>query len=216
MKNNFGKKYFENKKKYKSYKNMEMIQNVYFPKIVIKEKIKPKSRVLDIGCAYGYFLKLCDEYGMETYGIDISRYAIEKASKITKAKLFVHDIDNGIKFFKNNFFDLIVMLDVIEHTKSPFNVLKEVYRVLKPDGKLVVTTPNINAIERFISNNNWHGFKDKTHLYLFTPTSLRFLAEKVGFKILTLETSFRPLPKFMQSFANKTGLGGQIWIVGSK
>ena len=145
-----------------------------------------------------------------------SRYfgiCYQKASKITKAKLFVCDVNNGLDMFNDDFFDLVVMFDVIEHLKSPFNVLKHVYRISKPEGKLIITTPNLNALDRFIKKligkeYEWYGFYDKTHLYLFTSPSLKFLVERARFKIVKLETPFHPLPKFLQIVANKTESGG--------
>ncbi|RLF01111.1 MAG: hypothetical protein DRJ59_06715 [Thermoprotei archaeon] len=107
-------------------------------------------RVLDIGCAYGYLLRLFDNAGCETYGIDISEYAIKQARRITRAKLYAWDVDRGLPMFQDNFFDLITILHVIEHLHSPYNVLKEVHRVLKPKGKLIIGTPNLNAIARLL------------------------------------------------------------------
>jgi len=221
----FDKEYFEGGgiSNYRSYKDMMMMmKKVYFPKVLKDVKIPKGSKILDIGCAYGYFLKLCEEIDCETYGIDISEYAINMAKQeLKKTKLFVHDVEKGLDMFRDNFFDLVTMFDVIEHLKSPFLVLKEIYRILKPAGKLIITTPNLNALDRFVrkvirKENIWHGFVDKTHIYLFTPKSLAFLVERSGFKVIKVETPFHPLPKILQEVANKTGLGGQIWLVGLK
>ncbi|MCQ6254489.1 class I SAM-dependent methyltransferase [Methanocaldococcus sp.] len=219
----FSKEYFEGGKQsnYRSYKNWEkVIRGIYFSEVLKNVNVRG-ARVLDIGCAYGYFLKCCDEIGCETYGIDISEYAINQAKKETNAKLFVHDVDKGLPMFEDDSFDLVTMFDVIEHLHSPYFVLKEIYRVLKVSGKIIITTPNLNAIDRFLKKvlrkeKTWHGFRDKTHLYLFTPSSLRFLVERVGFKVVKLETPFHPLLKPLQKIVNKTGLGGQIWLVGEK
>jgi 2-polyprenyl-3-methyl-5-hydroxy-6-metoxy-1,4-benzoquinol methylase len=221
----YGKRYFEGKRysNYASYKDEKIIvmRKKYFPKILQDITLSKGMRVLDIGCAYGYFLKLCDEVGCETYGIDISKYAINHAKKETKAKLFLHDVNKGLPMFTNDFFDLVTMFDVIEHLTSPFLTLKELHRVLKPGGWLVITTPNLNSIERYLKKlfgkeKEWHGYYDKTHLYLFTPVSLNFLVERSGFKIVKTETPFHPLPEFIQKIVNKTSLGGQIWLVGKK
>lgn len=165
--------------------------------------------MLDIGCAYGYFLKLCDEVECETYGVDISENAIQQAQKETKAVLFIHDVNNGLSMFPKDFLNLITMFDVIEHLNSPFTILKEISRKLKVGGKLIITTPNANALERLLKKvlnreKNWHGFKDKTHQHLFTPLTLRFIVEKAGLKILKVETPFHPLPKILQKLLNKT------------
>lgn len=203
------------------YKSIELLKNYYMSKILKHIDTLPGMRVLDIGCGYGYLLKLFDELGFETYGIDISEDAIKKARKITKAKVFVYDVNNGLSIFSDEFFDLITLFDVIEHLYSPYNVLKETHRILKKGGKIFITTPNLNSIVRLIKKflkkeELWYAYTDPTHVYLFTPSSLRFLVRRIGFKIVELETPFYLLPKSLQKIFNKSGLGGQIWLVASK
>lgn len=213
----FDETYFEKiGSSYMTYKDMKLMAKVYFPRSILDENIPPHSRVLDVGCAFGYFLKLCDEYGLETYGLDISEYALEKAKTITKAKLYLHDVNDGLRIFQNEFFDLITMFDVIEHVENPYTFLIESRRVLKSGGKLIITTPNLNAITRFWKKDKWYGYIDDSHLYLFTPTSLRSLVERAGFKTMKLETPFHCLPNFIPKILNKIGLGGQIWLVCQK
>ena len=213
----FDKNYFGSaESKYKRYKDMKEMQRIYFPKSVIEEKIQPKSKILDIGCAFGFFLKLCDEYNLETYGLDISDYAIRKAKKITKAKLYLRDINDMLDIFSDEYFDLVTMFDIIEHVKNPCDLLTEVHRVLKRGDKIVITTPNVNAIAKLLKGNQWVGFSDPSHLYLFTSDSLKFLVEKNGFIVIKLETIFHPFPEFLQKILNRTGKGGEIWLVGKK
>lgn len=200
----------------KTYKTMKLNRTVYFPKSVLNEEISRNSRVLDVGCAFGYFLKLCDEYGLETYGLDISEYAIERAKTITKAKLHLHDVNEGLQIFQNGFFNLVTAFDVIEHLNNPEDFLKESCRVLKMGGKLILTTPNLNAITRFWEQGKWYGYNDDTHIHLFAPSSLKFLVRKVGLGLIREETPFHVLPKSLQNITNKFGLGGQIWLVCQK
>lgn len=213
----FDKDYFNGEgSNNRPYKDMMIMKKVYLPKVNDSINLNAGIRILDIGCAFGYFLKCCDEYNCETYGIDVSEYAISQAEKETKAKLYVYDINNNLSIFQDNFFDIVTIFDVIEHIESPYKLLKEVYRVLKTDGNIIVTTPNLNAIDRLIRGVRWHGFQDKSHIYLFTPTSFIYLVNLVGFKTIKSSTPFHPLPKIVQKIADKTGLGGQIWLVAKK
>jgi methionine biosynthesis protein MetW len=178
-------------------------------------------RVLDVGCGFGYFLKKCDEKQWETYGVDISEYAISEAETYTKAKLLLQNVENGLPTFGDEYFDLVVILDVIEHLHSPHVVLRECHRVLKPCGKLAVATPNLGAIERLFlklrgKQNRWHGFYDETHIRLFTPTSLKLLTERIGFRTVELKTPFQPLPTFVSKILEKSNLGGKIWLLAEK
>lgn len=200
------------------HKTEEIIRGFYFPRAVLAQGLKKGNRILDIGCGYGVFLKVCDEYGLETYGIDIVEDAINKAKKVTKAKLYVHDVNKGLEMFEDEFFDMVTLFDVIEHLQCPYNVLREIHRVLKKKGKIVITTPNLNGILRYLKKDKWHGFHDKTHLYLFTPIALKFLVERAGFKIVKTEAVFHPLPlpDLIKRIIDKTGLGGEIWCIGIK
>lgn len=201
---------------YRSYEDkLVIIRKKYFPKLN-RIGLRKNSRVLDIGCAFGYFLKCCDEMEYQTYGVDVSDYAISRARKETMASLYVCDANKGLPFFQDNWFDLVTMFDIIEHLRTPNAVLNEVHRVLKASGVLVVTTPNFDAVERLLKKiigmeDTWHGFKDETHLRVFSARSLKLLVEQNSF-CAEVETVFHPLPKILQRWANKTGRGGQIWL----
>ena len=217
----YDKYYFEGKgSNYRPYEDkLAVIRKKYLPKI-IRIGLKRNSSVLDIGCAFGYFLRCCDEIGYTTWGVDISTYAITRAREETVAKLCVSDVNNGLPFFEDNSFDLVTMFDVIEHLQKPCTVLNEAHRILKASGILIVTTPNLNAIERLFKKSMgqesaWHGFHDHTHLCVFTTRYLKRLVEQTGFHV-KLETIFHPLPRLFQHLANRTGLGGQIWLTAIK
>lgn len=204
-----------------TFEGLKHILKRYYKEINYYFSVNNNTRlkVLDIGCGFGYFLKFIEEKknNWELYGMDISDYAIKKAkSNLKTAKLIVSNVNVGIPF-KNNYFDLVTLFDVIEHVKAPFNVLQESYRVLKSGGLICITTPNLNAIERLWKKKNWHGFNDPTHVYLFTPDSLKFLVERVGFKVELLKTPFHPLPTFLSELASKFfKKGGQIFLIGRK
>lgn len=197
-------------------KSNSLIKDIYVPSVLVRENIKKGAVVLDIGCATGTFLHYCDEFGLKTYGTDISQEWLDVASKVTKAKLKKHNLDEGLKVYDDKSFDLITMFDVIEHMQSPLSLLEECFRVLKKNGKIVITTPNIDSAGRILIGKKWHGYSDLTHKYLFTRESLAFTAEKAGFKILRMEAPFHPLPKVLQLFVNNLGFGGQIWLVAQK
>ena len=188
----------------------------------IREYVNGKVRVLDVGCSFGYFLRLCDELGWETHGVDISRYAIDTAKVNTKAQLYLHDIENVRKSpFKEDSFDLITMFEVIEHLACPAMALEELNRILKNNGRLVMATPNLNAIERIVlkslrKEKTWHGLYDRTHIRLFNPFSIRSLVERLDFRILELKTPFRRFPSAINAVLEKTLIGGRIWLVAEK
>lgn len=105
----------------------------------IKKYTMSKSKILDIGCGHSTFLK--DIYSLTpyTYGIDPDQSAIQKNTIIKNKYVGVAELLP----FENNFFDIVVSAWVMEHLKNPEVVFKEIYRVLKPGGKVIFLTPNV-------------------------------------------------------------------------
>lgn len=173
------------------------------------------KKLLDIGCGLGYFSKIACGFGFEVYGIDISRYAIKQAKKIVDADFFCVDVQNSLPF-KDAFFDVVTMFDVIEHLEKPYNALREIHRLLKTNGIFVVTTPNVDSLSRRIKKEKWIGFSDKTHFTLYTVHSLKSVLNKSGFHVLKAETLFTPLPQAISKLLQPFNLGGKIWITSMK
>lgn len=106
------------------------------------------KKVLDIGCYDGTISKLIKDNGNDVYGVDISEPAVELARlKGIQAKRA--DIEEEIPF-PNGFFDVIVMGEVIEHIFDTDNFLKNIRKLLKVNGYVIITTPNLAALGRRI------------------------------------------------------------------
>src|SRR3989344_769736 len=107
--------------------------------------IKPGQKILDIGYGSGYFLKAADEAGLDTYGIDISEEGMKIAQKSSpNSKLYVGKGEDLP--FEDNFFDHVACIGVLEHFMDIEKGIKEMKRVIKPGGTLLILVPNINFI----------------------------------------------------------------------
>lgn len=98
----------------------------------------PNSKLLDIGCGFNYkFLLEVEPYISEGYGIDF------KVSELKNEKIKTRQIklDNKLPFHKNSF-DFVTMLAVLEHLDHPVEIVREIERILKPEGKLILTVPS--------------------------------------------------------------------------
>lgn len=182
---------------------------------VLQQKVPANGKVLDAGCAFGDLLSLLDRNNFSTFGIDISKYALERAKKNTKAQLVFGDLNKKLPY-KDNFFDAVFAMDVLEHVESPYAFLLELKRVIKKNGILFIQTPNINSIFEMFSGEKWFGYRDETHLYLFTRKSLKFLLEKSGFSVLCNQTISAPFPSSLRSLVKNTDIGGNLWVVSQK
>ena len=150
---------------------------------------KPKI-VLDVGCGDGLLLSLCENV-VEKYGLDI----FDKKLYDDKAIIYVkHDVTEGFPY-ESAKFDVVHSSELIEHVQDTKFFLKECNRVLKPEGRLIISTPNLhywrNIIEWF--NGNQFFFVDyhdeqEGHIRYFCPKTLSELASKVGFINITTTT----------------------------
>lgn len=146
-------------------------------------------KILDTGCADGTFGAKLTKQGATVYGVDISPLA----TKIAKKKLkdaFVVDLNNQKLPFSAKYFDLIIVSEVIEHLFNPKNLLLEVKRVLKDNGRVILTTPNFlywgNRIKYLFGNFKYEksGVFDESHVHFYTYTSLKAELQESGFKII--------------------------------
>ena len=168
------------------------------------ESYKPAGKILDVGCATGVFLALAKERGWEPYGADISEFAVGHARKRFGIEGFVGNITAAN--FPDNYFDVITLLDVIEHFSNPVEQLIEVRRILKHDGIVLLNTPNEKSLMKILA----HGIYTITlgriqypvkklyhryHLYYFSPKTFQQTLEKSGFEVIELTKKTIPLVK---------------------
>lgn len=132
-----------NEKYFKKYGQLTVPYEKMRPRLFATARalsfLNPK-RVLDVGCAMGFLVSGFRTLGIEAFGVEISNYAVKK-SREARHYLILSDVEGGIPF-KNNCFDLVTMIEVLEHLHEYDIVLKEVSRVLKPGGHLYLTIPD--------------------------------------------------------------------------
>jgi len=146
-----------------------------------------KGKLLEIGCALGYFLELAQLSGWKAQGVELSSWAAQYAREKTKVQVSSEKLED-IKF-PTAYFDAIVMIELIEHTPEPISFLKEVYRILKPAGIILITTPNSKSIHRSIWRQKFQEiFLIPEHLFLFSIPTIKRLLELTNFKIIHLQT----------------------------
>lgn len=118
-------------------------------------------KLLDIGAGYGYFLKLAKERGFNVVGTEVS----ERASEFARGNygvsiLNISEVEEA--GFEDDSFDVISLCDVIEHLPYPEDTLKEIHRILRDNGVLMIVTPNYRTFTTFLSQiNRWLGYPVK-------------------------------------------------------
>ena len=145
--------------------------------------LKKGMKMLEPGCGRGEFLGNFQELGLEVYGVDLSPEAKEFTDKFP---VEICDIENEQLPFQDNTFDVIYSKSFIEHLYYPERYLKEAYRVLKPNGKLITLVPDWES-------NYKTYFDDFTHRTPFTKQSLIDAYKMYNFSEVNV-FKFRQLP----------------------
>ena len=104
------------------------------------KETKPQMRILDIGCGAGSVSGELAKHGHEVYGLDIMAEAVARA-KNRGIKAEIYDVNNLPLPFKDSFFDCILALDILEHLFHPLSLLRDMSRMLSPQGYAIVFLP---------------------------------------------------------------------------
>ena len=145
------------------------------------------GRVLDIGCAAGFFLKVMEEKGWETTGVEISALMADFA----RTELRLNNVFPGTleeQQFEAESFDVITLWDVIEHLEDPRSVLATTKRLLKNDGILVLETQNVESVFARFMGRRWHHYKFEEHLWHFSPKTLSALLALEHFAVVEMSS----------------------------
>ncbi len=159
---------------------------------MVKALIRPESgtgaRLLDIGCSSGALLQSAMTHGFDAEGVEPAAQAAEFA-KSTGLKVFHGYLEEAR--FPASSFDAVTLMEVIEHLPDPSALLREVWRVLKPNGVLVVGTGNGASWTVRLVGARWGYFQVAEHgghISFFNPLSLAMLARRCGFGVERTET----------------------------
>lgn len=189
---------------------------------IMSDLVGKNRHVLDLGCNTGNFLKLIQKNNKNIEGVEISQ-KIAKIGQKKGLKIKIADLGKTFPYLKNTF-DTITAGEIIEHIYDTDLFLKEIKRILKPNGYLILSTPNIATLGRRImllfginplietSLENASG-----HIRYFTKKSLEQLLEKHNFKIIKFKSdtiNFSNSGRFQSRFLAKLfpKLGARIII----
>jgi O-antigen biosynthesis protein len=149
-----------------------------------------KTHIIDFGCATGYFPALLGQSGYVVTGVEIN----PKAAKMAEAfcdKVIIADLDvtSIQELFPSEKFDVATFGDVLEHLRDPWKILRDVQHILKPNGIVVASIPNIAhgdvrlALLQGDFDYSPQGILDNTHLRFFTKKTVEALFEETGYLI---------------------------------
>ena len=150
---------------------------------IINKTINIKGKkILDIGCASGFYLDEFRKKGCDVCGIEVSSYAY----KYAKEKMNLNVINSEFKpdLFSENYFDIVLLLGTIEHLIDPKSILSQISKIMKDEGLLVITTIDINGLIPI------YMLKPPEHLFYFNHNNFIKLLKSAKFRKLVLKSYF--------------------------
>lgn len=151
------------------------------------------ARILDVGCAAGYFLRVVQRHGHDVHGVELSPAIAHEAVKALGAeRVHIGTLDTAVAAmdYQPASFDLITMWDVVEHIPDPQPVLRRVRELLQPSGHLLLETQNVASRWARLLGRNWHHYKHAEHLYHFSPDTIRRLLGDCGFRLVDIGSAY--------------------------
>ena len=161
-------------------KMYHLIKNIALKnKLTLINSLQPtKGKILDIGAGTGDFLSVAKNEGWQTLGVEPSEKA--KAIAINKGVTFVEQTTE----LANNSFDVISMWHVLEHVPDLDKQIKELKRLLKPNGTLIVAVPNFKSFDAKHYGKFWAAYDVPIHFWHFSKIAIQLLFEKEEMKLM--------------------------------
>ena len=162
---------------------------------IIRQKLPEESKILDVPCGYGAMIYRLKKYNYEIFAGDIENILM------TETDHFVEINMNEPLSFEDQTLDGIICIEGIEHIERPFDFIEECNRVLKKEGVLVITTPNISSLRsrwRFLLTGHHHKNKSPLneakpnplhHINMTGFPEMRYLLHRSGFNITLITTN---------------------------
>lgn len=135
-----------------------------------------QARLIDVGCATGYFLDVARGAGWSVAGVDLSAWAREQAQR--RFDLDVHESLQSVGIQQA---DAVTFFQSLEHLPQPLVALQQAAAALKPDGRLVVETWDRASLVARLFGRNWQQVSPPSVLHLFSRRGLRTLLARAGF-----------------------------------
>jgi 2-polyprenyl-3-methyl-5-hydroxy-6-metoxy-1,4-benzoquinol methylase len=153
-------------------------RNALQKKVHLLHLLQPqKGSLLDMGCGTGDFLQIAQQAGWLATGIEPNEKA--KQAAVSKGVTFV----SGTAAVSDHSFDAITLWHVLEHLPNLELQIKELKRILKPNGTILIAVPNFKSYDAAYYKQYWAAYDVPRHLWHFSRTSMQRLFEKQGLTV---------------------------------
>lgn len=150
----------------------------------VQRRVPPGSRLLEIGCAYGFFLELIAQKYPGSVGLDVSAEAVAHA----RARGLDARCGDVLTVALEGQFDAVCLWDTLEHLAQPRVALERCVALLKPGGHLFLSTGDRGSWLARLQGRRWRQIHPPSHLFYFSRSALRALCQGLGVQVLEFET----------------------------
>lgn len=172
------------------------------------------GRILDVGCGDGFHLDLLRRFGppgWTLHGVDLDQRAVQRARGrgLEVFETSVHGTE-----LQDASYDLVLLIQTIEHVDDPVAVLRSIRRLLRPGGRVLIVTDNTGSPDFTLHRRrHWGGYHFPRHWYLFNRASLQRAMTAAGLDVATMATMTSPV-NWTYSVRNRLDdLGAPRWLV---
>jgi len=167
------------------------------------ENFRKTGRFLDMGFGEGGLLSVAEKNGWDCYGTERSPqsliYGAERNWKVSEDAL------NDSRFPKNEF-DVVTLIEVIEHVSNPDDFLQAAFSLLRPNGLLYMTTPNMQSINRRLLGIDWSVVCPPEHITIWSPAGMEKALKRNNFTLRKVRTEgFNPVEILARLRTKKNG-----------
>jgi SAM-dependent methyltransferase len=169
-------------------------------------KFRASGRLLDVGCAYGFFLQEAKRF-FDVSGIELAEDAAEHCRR-SGLNVFTGQVDETL-LGRLGTTDVIVLLDVIEHLPSPRDTIALLVNHLDHGGIIVITTGDFGSLYSRVAGAHWRLMTPPQHLWFFTQASMQAMSTSLGLEVEHLDHPWKVVPLSLISFQLRrmSGLG---------
>jgi SAM-dependent methyltransferase len=192
---------------YADYRGAESVLRREFARTVdFIRRYKSAGRLLDIGCAYGFFLQEARRH-FDVAGIEISEEAGRHARQ--QGLNVITGVAEAATLARLGTMDVIVLLDVIEHLPAPHETLSLCAQHLNSDGIIVITTGDFASLSARLAGAHWRLMTPPQHLWYFTRASIERLAHRLNLRLECIGHPWKVVPMSLVLFqiGRMLGLG---------
>ncbi|PZM14877.1 class I SAM-dependent methyltransferase [Rhizobium tubonense] len=164
-------------------------RNLHWLRTLLRYQVPP-ANVLELGCSHGSFVGLMRQAGYDASGVELSPWVVEFGQKTFDVPIALGPAEN-LNLIPGSF-DLVVLMDVLEHLPDPEGTMRHALGLLKPEGMLIIQTPEFKEEMTFEELTASQGaflkmLQPDEHVYLFTKSSVKRLFNRLGADNLVFE-----------------------------